>query len=73
MNRIPEILAMLQQEKQQLEQALATLEQLWSARGEPGTIGRVRSTRGRKSMGPAERLEVSARMKRYWASRRSTQ
>lgn len=31
---------------------------------------RRKSTRGRKSMPPAERLEVSARMKRYWAGRR---
>lgn len=31
-----------------------------------------RSTRGRKSMGEAERREVSARMKRYWETRRNT-
>jgi hypothetical protein len=29
-----------------------------------------RSPRGRKSMGEAERREVSVRMKRYWKSRR---
>jgi len=29
-----------------------------------------RDRRGRKSMGPEERKEVSARMKRYWESRR---
>ena len=31
---------------------------------------RTRDRRGRKSMGVEERKEVSARMKRYWASRR---
>ena len=30
-----------------------------------------RSTRGRKSMSPEERLLVSARMTRYWAARRA--
>ncbi len=34
-------------------------------------IGRVRSTRGRKSMGPEERLEVSQRMKKYYAAKRA--
>jgi len=32
-----------------------------------------RSTRGRKSMGTEERLEVSARMKRYWSARGGTE
>jgi hypothetical protein len=33
-----------------------------------GAPVKTRSTRGRKSMGEAERREVSARMKRYWGS-----
>jgi hypothetical protein len=32
---------------------------------------RPKNNRGRKSMGPAERLEVSERMKRYWGERRN--
>lgn len=35
-------------------------------------ITEPRKGRGRKSMPPAERLEVSARMKRYWASQRKS-
>jgi hypothetical protein len=31
------------------------------------------SRRGRKSMGEAERREVSARLKRYWAKRRKSE
>lgn len=31
------------------------------------------SRRGRKSMGPTERKEVSTRMKRYWADRHKTE
>jgi hypothetical protein len=36
-------------------------------------IGKMGSKRGRKFMGEAERREVSARMKSYWASRRKAQ
>jgi hypothetical protein len=52
--------------KKAVERAIAELEQLQSARA-----GNVRhKRRGRKSMEPRERLEVSDRMKRYWANRR---
>jgi len=55
--------------KRRLERAIAALEEL------DRTPGRVRAAfpaerRGRKSMGAAERQEVSARMRKYWASRR---
>ena len=33
--------------------------------------GDRRNKRGRKSMGAAERLEVSERMRKYWAGRRN--
>jgi len=46
----------------------AILKQLEALNGS-GTL-LSRSTRGRKSMGEAERREVSVRMKRYWASQR---
>lgn len=44
--------------------AIAHLEALAGSRDVPP------SRRGRKSMGEAERREVSERMKRYWARRR---
>jgi len=57
----------LQAEKQRIERAIALLEQLHRNQGS-STVARKR--RGRKSMESEERREVSARMKRYWASRR---
>jgi hypothetical protein len=58
----------LQAEKQRIERAIAMLEQLHRNQGSSKAVARKR--RGRKSMGSEERREVSARMKRYWASRR---
>ena len=51
-----------------IEAAIAALERV--AQFEPVPIPMVKSRRGRKSMGAEERLIVSARMKRYWTSRR---
>jgi hypothetical protein len=56
------VLEQLRSRKELVERAIAQLEEL--ARDHP------RSRRGRKSMGEAERLEVSSRMKSYWESRR---
>jgi hypothetical protein len=65
-----EIIAGLYQEKETLERAIAALEELASARaGDHALVRRKRA--GRKSMGPAERQEVSSRMKAYWAKRRN--
>lgn len=58
-------------EKEKLERVIASLEDLQRAAG--GGIPPVPKSgkrRGRKSMSADERLEVSARMKKYWASRR---
>lgn len=52
----------LQAEKQILERTIAAMESLTSSED-----GHHRSTRGRKSMGEAERRRFSGRMKRYWA------
>jgi hypothetical protein len=52
----------LRQELARIEAAIVALEALG-----PGQ----RSNRGRKSMGMEERLDVSARMKKYWADRRA--
>lgn len=38
---------------------------------ELAALATIKSRRGRKSMG-VERVEVSARMKRYWAAKRKT-
>lgn len=57
----------LRAERDQLDRVIAQLESLAAfGNGEQP----ARSTRGRKSMGEAERHEVSERMKRYWAKRR---
>ena len=55
-------------EKEKLERVISSLEQLQSyAQGQ----FKVSKRRGRKFMDTAERQQVSARMKKYWASRRS--
>jgi hypothetical protein len=58
-------------EKEKLERVIASLEELQRAAGlsvppAPGSGKR----RGRKSMSPDDRQEVSERMTKYWASRR---
>jgi hypothetical protein len=54
------------EEKERLDAVIATLEQLLSENAELAP----KSRRGRKNMSPAERREVSRRMKEYWESRR---
>lgn len=57
-------------EKAKLERAIASLEELQRiGAGVPG-IPTVNKRRGRKSMNPEEREEVSRRMRKYWANRR---
>ena len=57
----------LRREKERLERVIASLEELnASVAGAETPVG---NRRGRKSMSPQERREVSARMKRYWANR----
>ena len=57
----------LYEEKKRLEGAIAELErQLGEVTGTDAPTER----RGRKSMSPEERLQVSRRMRKYWASRR---
>jgi hypothetical protein len=61
----------LYREKKRLDTAIASLEaRLKTAR--PATSGAKprKGRRGRKSMGAAERLEVSKRMTLYWEARR---
>lgn len=57
-------------EKAKLERAIASLEELQKmGAGVPGTLPAAKR-RGRKSMNPEEREEVSRRMRKYWANRR---
>lgn len=58
-------IAELRREKEKLVCAIASLEELQSG-ARMAALGR-----GRKSMGAKERQEVSARMKRYWQTRRA--
>jgi hypothetical protein len=61
-------------EKEKLERAIASLEELQRASSgnsdAPGMPVAGSKRRGRKFMSPDERREVSERMKRYWANRR---
>ena len=65
----------LEMEKERIEAALAGLKQLQNGNGDLNGVmanhGSRKSSRGRKSMGAQEREEVSLRMKKYWAGRRS--
>ena len=56
----------LHEEKRRLDIAIAALE------ARLGNESRARGRRGRKSMSPAERLEVSKRMSKYWEARRAS-
>jgi hypothetical protein len=61
-------IAELYEEKQRLDTAIAALEGMDSLRDAQAIPTR---RHGRKSMGAEERLQVSQRIKNYWAKRRS--
>ena len=66
------MLEFLYAEREKLERVITALEDLQRSGG--GIIPdflRIKSRRGRKSMGAEERQDVSERMKKYWASRRA--
>ncbi len=58
----------LLEEKKRLDHLIAVLEEL--ERGSNHIQTPARKRRGRKSMRPEERRQVSERMKRYWAQRK---
>lgn len=67
---LSEAIQKLYAEKESLVRAISALEAL--QQDSPAGIPNIgRSRRGRKSMDLAERQEVSQRMKKYWASRRT--
>jgi hypothetical protein len=57
-------------EKEKLERVIASLEELQRTAGSVPLLPKPVRRRGRKSMDPSERQEVSDRMRKYWASRR---
>jgi hypothetical protein len=65
---VDKLIADLNAEIEKIKGTIACLEELRGS-SSAATNG---SRRGRKSMGAQERQQVSARMKRYWASRRTT-
>jgi hypothetical protein len=66
-----EIASRLAEARARLDLVRKAIDGLESLNGFCGIIVRPKSRRGRKSMGAAERTEVSERMKKYWASRRN--
>jgi len=60
----------LYEEKERLERVIASLEELQRTAGAAPDLPAVAKRRGRKSMTPSERAEVSERMKKYWEARR---
>jgi hypothetical protein len=63
-----EVLRELHSEKERLDRIIRELEALVG--GATPDLARAAGRRGRKSMNPEERREVSERMKKYWAARR---
>jgi hypothetical protein len=62
-----QIIEELLRERNRIQGIIESLERMNS---DPKIVGSgMRKRRGRKSMDPAARQEVSARMKRYWAKR----
>lgn len=61
-----EIVRLLRAHSEELDEAISSLEKL-----REGVVPAKKGRRGRKSMSPDERREVSERMRAYWASRRS--
>ncbi len=66
-------IAKLRQEQLRIDQAIAALIRLEDSSPpdpeQPATAPGLRSRRGRKSMGPEERRQVSERMKDFWRKR----
>ena len=66
---LDKVIAKLQGERAKLDEIITSLEQLQRSGGDvPKEV--IKKRRGRKFMNEADRLEVSERMKRYWAARR---
>ncbi len=64
------IIQELVEEKRRLDQAITFLQALEHPQSGALQAGPAKAPRGRKSMSPAERQEVSERMRKYWAMRK---
>jgi len=62
------IIGELVEERNRLQRIIESLEAMEGLTDKPART--VTAGRGRKSMNPAARQEVSERMKQYWAKRR---
>jgi hypothetical protein len=64
----------LEQEKKRLDGVINSLEALYAEETKLAVASKKPppGRRGRKEMTPAERLEVSDRMRKYWETRRAT-
>jgi hypothetical protein len=62
-------IADLYEERSRLDRVIASLEQLGE---DPFAMAAPAHRRGRKFMSPQERREVSERMRKYWAGRKSS-
>ena len=60
----------LREERKRLDETIARLEAM-QASGESAKPAAPPKRRGRKTMGIEERLDVSERMKRYWAAKKA--
>jgi hypothetical protein len=72
---MPDILAMLIEERDRLNLAIAALQRGVRRRGRPPGSGKSAASKpakrpGRKKMSAAARKAVSERMKKYWAGRK---
>ena len=65
-----DLLKQLRQRRQQCVEAIELLQDLQGINAHV-PVKPLTARKGRKSMGPEERQEVSLRMKRYWESRRA--
>jgi hypothetical protein len=70
---LEQVIEYLYAEKARLERAIAALEMMQRTEVRMPPAARTKKRRGRKSMGPEERQEVSERMRKYWAGRRPVQ
>ncbi len=64
------IIQQLVEEKRRLDQAITFLQALEHPQSGAFQAGPAKAPRGRKSMSPTERQEVSVRMRKYWAMRK---
>jgi hypothetical protein len=71
---LTKLIASLKAERQKVERAIASLEELLRSEQDGSeSIAVPKRTRGRRSMGLDERKQVSERMKKYWAAKHAGQ